>query len=110
LQEIFTSLDNVVLSLGGGTPCFSGNMKLINSGNSKSIYLKLQPKKLSNRLFLEKEHRPLINHLKTKDDLVAFVAIHLFERQGFYGQATNTISTDNLTSKETVEHIVRILY
>jgi len=110
LKEIYASQNNVVLSLGGGTPCFSGNMELINSENSKSIYLKLLPKSLSNRLFLEKEHRPLISHLKTEDDLVEFIAIHLFERQNFYSQATNIISIDNLTVNETVENIVKVLY
>jgi len=110
LKEIYALKNNVVLSLGGGTPCFSGNMELINSGNSKSIYLRLLPKNLSSRLFLEKENRPLISHLKTENDLVEFIAIHLFERQNFYNQAANTIATDNLTVNETVESIVKVLY
>ncbi|NQY30928.1 MAG: shikimate kinase [Flavobacteriaceae bacterium] len=110
LKEIYTLQNNVVLSLGGGTPCFYGNMELINSENSKSIYLKLLPKSLSDRLFKEKENRPLINHLKTEDDLIEFIAIHLFERQSFYNQASSIISTDNLTIKETVEKIVKVLY
>lgn len=110
LKEIYASKNNIVLSLGGGTPCFSGNMELINSENSKSIYLKLLPKSLSNRLFSEKGHRPLISHLKTEDDLVEFIAIHLFERQNFYSQAANIITTDNLTVNETVENIVKVLY
>lgn len=110
LKEIYTSQNNTILSLGGGTPCFSGNIELINSENSKSIYLKLLPKSLSNRLFLEKEHRPLISHLKTEDDLVEFIAIHLFERQSFYSQASNIITTDNLTVNEIVEDIVKVLY
>lgn len=110
LKEIYASENNIVLSLGGGTPCFSGNMDLINSENSKSIYLKLLPKSLSNRLFSEKEDRPLISHLKTEEDLVEFIAIHLFERQNFYRQATNIITADNLTVNETVENIVKVLY
>ena len=110
LKEVYASKNDVVLSLGGGTPCFSGNMELINSENSKSIYLKLLPKSLSDRLFLEKEQRPLISHLKTEDDLVEFIAIHLFERQNFYSKATNIISIDNLTVNEAVENIVKLLY
>jgi len=110
LKEIYALKNNVVLSLGGGTPCFSGNMELINSGNSKSIYLKLLPKSLSDRLFIEKAHRPLISHLKTEDDLTEFIAIHLFERQSFYSQATHVIATDGFTVKETTENIVKVLY
>jgi len=110
LKEVITQNKNVVLSVGGGTPCYSNNMDLINSEYSKSIYLKLTPKSLSSRLFLEKEQRPLISHLKTEEDLLEFIAIHLFERQNFYCQATNTITTDDLTIKDTVENIVNILY
>jgi len=110
LKEIYASQNNVVLSLGGGTPCFSGNMELINSENSKSIYLKLLPKSLSDRLFLEKEHRPLISHLKTEDNLIEFIAIHLFERQSYYNQAAHVITADRFTVKEIVENIVKVLY
>ena len=57
LSEIYSFKNNTVLSLGGGTPCFYGNMELINSEYSKSFYLKLLPKTLSNRLFFEKGKR-----------------------------------------------------
>lgn len=110
LKEIITENSNVVLSVGGGTPCYSNNIDLINSKKSISIYLKLLPKSLSNRLFLEKEQRPLISHLKTEEDLLAFIGIHLFERNNFYNKAANTIVTDNLTVKDIVEKIINILY
>jgi len=110
LKEIIEQNSNIVLSVGGGTPCYSDNINLINSENSKSIYLKLTPKSLSSRLFLQKAQRPLISHLKTEDDLLEFIAIHLFERQKFYGKAANSIATDNLTVKETIECIVKTLY
>ena len=48
--------------------------------------------------------------MKTEDDLVEFIAIHLFERQNFYSQAANIITTDNLTVNETEENIVKVLY
>jgi shikimate kinase len=109
LSEIYSTKNNTVLSLGGGTPCFFGNMDLINSNNSKSIYLKLLPKSLSERLFLEKETRPLISHLKTEGSLLEFIAIHLFERQNFYNKASLVISVDHKTVDETVADIIKHL-
>jgi len=110
LNEIITKYTNVVLSVGGGTPCYSNNVDLINSDETKSIYLKLSAKSLSDRLFLEKENRPLISHLQSKEALHEFIAIHLFERQNYYQQASNSVSTDNLSVKETLVAIIKILY
>jgi len=110
LNEITTKFTKVVLSVGGGTPCYSNNMDLINSGEAKSIYLKLSAKSLSDRLFFEKENRPLISHLQSKEALHEFIAIHLFERQNYYQQASNSVNTDNLSVNETVEAIVKSLY
>jgi len=110
LNEIITKYAKVVLSVGGGTPCYSNNMNLINSNESKSIYLKLSAKKLTDRLFFEKEERPLISHLESKEALYEFIAIHLFERQNYYQQAAQIINTDDLSVKETVEAVVKTLY
>jgi len=42
-------MDNVVVSTGGGVPCFDNNMELINQ-NGMSIYLKMTPESLVKRL------------------------------------------------------------
>lgn len=110
LKDIVSNYNKIVLSVGGGTPCYSNNIELLNSKNLTSIYLKLSAKSLSDRLFFEKENRPLISHLQTKEALHEFIAIHLFERQNYYQRASHSISTDNLTVKETIEAIVKILY
>jgi len=110
LKELTSQYTNVVLSVGGGTPCYSNNMTLINSSESVSFYLKLSAKSLSSRLFLEKENRPLISHLKSKEALHEFIAIHLFERQSYYQQASHIVNTDTLSVNETVEAIVKLLY
>ncbi len=107
LKEIYRTKNNIILSLGGGTPCFYGNMEVINS--QKSIYLKLLPKTLGERLFHKRFKRPLISHLNNKESLTEFVAIHLFERQNFYNKATITLKTDELTIDQTVQEIIKIL-
>lgn len=108
LKELYNLKSNIILSLGGGTPCFYGNMEIINS--QKSIYLKLQPKYLADRLFSEKNKRPLISHLKTKDSLLEFIAIHLFERQNFYNMADLTVNIDQLSIDQVTKEIINKLH
>ncbi|MCT4622842.1 MAG: AAA family ATPase [Schleiferiaceae bacterium] len=81
--------DNFVLSCGGGTPCYYSNMQDINA-SSNSFYLQLSPKELASRLMNEKEKRPLITNV-ADEDLLEFVAKHLFERKHFYEAATFTV-------------------
>ncbi len=106
LSELILEPTIKILSLGGGTPCFGNNMNLIKSAsNTCSIYLSASIKTLTERLFTEKQSRPLINHLKTKKELEDFIRKHLFERSFYYHQADITIKTDDKTTKEIVEKI-----
>ena len=108
LQEVLQKEEDMVLSLGGGTPCFGNNMALIKEATSLSIYLKYQPKTLAKRLIKEKPHRPLISEINDAD-LEDFIRKHLFERNPFYMQANYIISMDNLTEEESINEIVKIL-
>ena len=110
LKELI-NIKNTVVSLGGGTPCYGNNNDLIlESENSLSIYLKALIPTLSDRLFEEKSKRPLIAHLKTKDELNEFIGKHIFERAPFYEQSSITIKTDGLTVSEIVDHLVIELF
>ena len=110
LKEILAKYDKVVLSLGGGTPCYANNMEVLKNKKVISIYLQLSPKELSNRLFSIKEHRPLLREIKSSEKLTEFIAIHLFERQAFYNQAKHCIVTSHLSIQEITELIVKRLY
>jgi shikimate kinase len=77
--------DNVLLSLGGGTPCYSGNMDSIKS-NSISVYLDLSPKALQSRLIQGKFSRPLIANLNDME-MLSFIEDHLGERLVHYKRA-----------------------
>ena len=59
LQQLLDSEDSMLVSLGGGTPCFSGNMDLIQN-SATSIYLRTSVVTLCKRLLPEKSTRPLI--------------------------------------------------
>lgn len=107
LQELLSSEDNVVLALGGGTPCYSNNMELIlTTNNAKSVYLKLSITALVERLKSEKQNRPLISHLNSDEALLEFIGKHLFERSQYYSQSNYTINTEGKSIKDITELIL----
>lgn len=108
LEEILATQENIVLSLGGGTPAYYNNMEIINH-NSKSIFLRASISTLVERLSKQKEKRPLIAKI-TDEDLSEFIAKHLFERNIFYSKAQFSISTDNKTPEDIVKEITEKLY
>ena len=111
LKEIINSKANLVLSLGGGTPCYSGNMDfLLKNEKVVSIYLKASVKNLVARLMNEKNTRPLISHLKTKEEFTEFIGKHLFERVQFYTQSNFTITTDDNSEAKILEDIIFKLF
>src|SRR5258708_22683493 len=77
--------EHAVISTGGGLPCFFDNMQWMNT-HGKTVYIKLSPKTLADRLENEKEKRPVLNGAKGKD-LVDFIEEKLTERDKFYNQA-----------------------
>jgi len=104
LEKILSSEKNIILSLGGGTPCYYNNIDSINE-KTISVFLKTNVKTLAQRLSSEKDKRPLIQNI-SNEDLPEFIAKHLFERNPFYNQAKITINTDNLSTKEIAEEIL----
>lgn len=108
LEEILASEENIVLSLGGGTPVYYNNMELINH-NSKSIFLRASVNTLFERLSKQKEKRPLIANI-SDEDLPEFIAKHLFERNVFYSKAQFSVNTDSRTPEDIVQEIIEKLY
>ncbi len=106
LLEVLKNQDNIVLSLGGGTPCFYDNMDHINQ-NSVCFYLKSSITTLSKRLQNEKGQRPLIAHLR-ENQLPEFIAKHLFERRLFYEKAHHTVDTEQQSLEEILNFIKTI--
>ena len=104
LEKILSTEKNIILSLGGGTPCYYNNIDSINE-KTISVFLKTNVKNLAQRLSSEKDKRPLIQNI-SNEDLPEFIAKHLFERNPFYNQAKITINTDNLSAREIAEEIL----
>ena len=91
LIKCLSENNNIVLSLGGGTPCYNDNLTHINSANNISFYLKNNNVELSKRLFKNNDNRPLISTIKSEQKMIEFVSKHLFEREIFYNKANVTI-------------------
>ncbi|WP_053978386.1 shikimate kinase [Mangrovimonas xylaniphaga] len=108
LQEIIDQNEPIIVSLGGGTPCYGNNMeRVLSATDIKSVYLKATIPTLAERLFTEKEQRPLIAHLNSKELLIEFIGKHLFERSPFYSQSEVTILTDGKSIDEIVEEVLK---
>ena len=111
LIEILSKRNNIVLSLGGGTPCYGNNMEIIlQNENVASIYLKATIESLVKRLENENDKRPLVSRFKTKNELIEFIGKHLFERLQFYSQSNFTVITDNKSQSEIIEDIIFNLF
>ena len=108
LKEIMDSQDNVVLSTGGGTPCYGENMNAVLEATSNVFYLKASINGLLERLIAEKEYRPLIANIPNQE-LPEFIGKHLFERSFFYSQAHHSITTDGKNIEEIVTQITGLL-
>lgn len=108
LEEILASEENVVLSLGGGTPVYYNNMEIINH-NSKSFFLRASVGTLTERLLKQKDKRPLIANIDD-ENLAEFIAKHLFERNPFYSKAQYQINTDRRNPEDIVNEIAEKLY
>lgn len=93
-------LENVVISTGGGTPCFHGNMDLIVA-HACSVYIKMAPVSLFDRLIHSKKKRPLILN-KSEDEVLAYVHEKLEEREKYYNQASHTIKGESLSIDDLV--------
>ncbi len=96
LAVLLQEKEALILSLGGGTPCYSNNMKLVLEHTTNVFYLRLTVPELTIRLKEEKENRPLIAAIK-EEDLPEFIGKHLFERNNFYNLATNVLDVKEKT-------------
>lgn len=92
--------ENVVVSLGGGTPCFHNNMKWLND-SGLTVYLKLDSKSIYSRLSKAKSERPLISN-RTESEIYEYIESTLLEREAWYEQSKIVVEAINLNTKKLV--------
>jgi shikimate kinase len=106
LEEV-AQFENVVISTGGGTPCFFNNMAVMNEAGT-TIHIKVSVDELARRLSLSKDKRPLIKG-KTPEELKLFITDNLEKRKSFYNQADYVFDAEQLETKNDVDAVVQRL-
>ena len=86
-------LEDVVISTGGGTPCFFNNMDVIRQ-SGLSVYLCWKAPSLLYRLKMVKRKRPLLKDIPSTE-LEGKVIAQLSEREFYYNQADFIIQGEN---------------
>lgn len=111
-HEIFKELvkknEKLIISLGGGTPCYANNHLFLNGDEVVSIYLQASIAVIFDRLKEAKSERPLVVN-QNDENLKAFIAKNLFDRSFFYNQATFKICVDAKTPEEITDEICQLL-
>ncbi len=107
-KSIIQKNEPMILSLGGGTPCYANNHELFGDENCVSIYLKANVTTLFERLINEQQNRPIIADIQ-QDKLQEYIGIHLFERQFYYNHARHIVAIDGKSTLEIVSEIEDLL-
>ena len=100
LHEV-AEFENVILSCGGGTPCFFDNIDYMNQ-QGNVVYLKASPEVLYKHLLMGKTDRPLLKG-KTPEELIAYIREQLAYREQFYSKARNIIDVSLMDNYDKIK-------
>ena len=104
LHEV-AEFENVVVSCGGGTPCFFDNMDYMNQAG-ETIYLKASPETLHAHLKMGKGVRPLLLN-KTPEEVDVFIREQLKQREPFYEKAKHIIDVNVMDNFDKINNTVQ---
>lgn len=94
-------MHKVVISTGGGTPCFFDNMQWMND-NGLTLFVKVSPLTAYHRIINAKRKRPLV-YGKSEEELRQYVETHYNSRLKYYEQALFTVKGENLNIDEIMD-------
>ena len=100
LHEI-AEFEDVIVSCGGGTPCFFDNIDYMNQ-QGPVVYLKAEPEVLYKHLVMSKNDRPLLRG-KSSEGLITFIREQLEKREPFYSKAQYTLDVSLLDNYEKIK-------
>ena len=106
LHEV-AEFEDVIISCGGGTPCFFDNIDYLNQ-QGDVVYLKATPETLYKHLLMGKVERPLLKG-KSSEELIAYITEHLKERAPFYEKARYTLDVSVLDEYDKIQASVAAL-
>lgn len=97
--------DNVVISCGGGTPCFNDNMDYMLARGT-TVLLEARPERITERLLLNRSRRPLMAD-KEEDEILDEVRRGLATRAPHYQRAQIRFGGDLLENRRQIDESVR---
>lgn len=103
LHEV-AEFEDVIISCGGGTPCFFDNIDYINR-QGETVYLKCTTDVLYKHLKMGKTVRPLLLN-KTSDEVKTFIEAQLKQREPFYAKAKHIVDVSLMDNKEKIKTTV----
>ena len=107
-HAVLTSLNldkKSIIATGGGTPCFFDNHNFMKKMGS-TLYLKVSPNELCNRLKLD-DKRPLLfnNKLNLKD----FIDLEINHREEYYRMSNYILESDNILINQVQKIVNKII-
>ncbi|KAA6337336.1 Shikimate kinase [termite gut metagenome] len=103
LHEV-AEFESVIISTGGGTPCFFDNMDVMNQ-KGNTVFLEVPPDILFSRLRMASISRPVLKG-KTEEEMRMFILRTLEERIPFYRRAQYTFSTGKLENHQQINEAI----
>ena len=96
LEELVEREDSMIISCGGGTPCFFNNIDFMKRYGIV-VWLNTHVEVILQRLLKERMHRPLLKDIKD-EDLRNHIIRKLNERRMYYEQADVIIDKEDSIS------------
>ena len=103
LREV-GEFEDVIISCGGGTPCFFDNMDFMNQ-QGETIFLNATPVALKEHLLMGKSQRPLIQG-KSPEELVEYIKESLQGRMPYYTKAKHSVVVNTIHTREDIHSYV----
>ena len=106
LHEV-AEFEDVIISCGGGTPCFFDNMQYMNA-QGDTVYLKASPEVLYAHLRMGRVKRPLLEN-KSEEEMRVFIQEQLARREPYYTQARHVLDVNMLDNYDKIKSSVASL-
>lgn len=105
LEQLIDDNASMVLSVGGGTPCFFNNINLMKKKGTV-VWLNTHVDVLLKRLMVGKNERPLIRNINDSE-LKTYIVKKLNERRMYYEQANVVIENEsNMSPSQFIQTIL----
>ncbi|MCL6259348.1 shikimate kinase [Aquiflexum sp. TKW24L] len=105
LEKTLNGREGIVLSTGGGTPCFNDNMEMINQ-KGVSVYLDVSLEEINKRLLKDQTgKRPMFAGLDQGEIILKLKNLFL-QRESFYLKSKIILSGDDISTEHLMSELM----